>query len=76
MTIRHLLLGASACAALTLAAGASLAQGAGPGDVCLDDGCTMISLFGLPVYCWLLWNSWFRANVVRQVSWKGRDYKF
>ena len=48
MTIRHLLLGATAFAALTLAAGASLAQSAGPDDVCLDDGCTMISLFGLP----------------------------
>ena len=50
MTIRHLLLGASASLALSLAAGASLAQSAsvGPDDVCLDEGCTMISLFGIP----------------------------
>ena len=46
MTIRHLLLGASASFALTMAAGASIA--AAPDDVCLDEGCTMISLFGLP----------------------------
>ncbi|HWE47760.1 MAG TPA: M13-type metalloendopeptidase [Caulobacteraceae bacterium] len=45
MTIRHLLLGASASVALSLAAGAALA--ADPGDVCIDEGCTMISLFGI-----------------------------
>ena len=48
MTIRHLLLGASASFALTLAAGASLAAAPAPDEVCLDEGCTMISLFGLP----------------------------
>ena len=46
MTIRHLLLGASASFALTAAAGASIA--ASPDEVCLDENCTMISLFGIP----------------------------
>jgi putative endopeptidase len=45
MTIRHLLLGASASFALTVAAGASFA--ASDDEVCLDEGCTMISLFGI-----------------------------
>lgn len=39
-------------------------------------GDQLLSAFGLPVYCWLLWNSWFRRNVIREVSWKGRSYKF
>ena len=36
----------------------------------------LLGIIGLPVYCWLLWNSWFRRNVVREVSWKGRSYRF
>jgi glycosyltransferase involved in cell wall biosynthesis len=35
-----------------------------------------LSVLGLPVFVWLLWNSWFRRNVIREVSWKGRKYKF
>jgi hypothetical protein len=36
----------------------------------------LISIAGLPVFLWLLGNSWFRRNVLREVSWKGRKYKF
>jgi len=36
----------------------------------------LLSIAGLPLFIWMLWNSWFRRNVVRQVSWKGRSYKF
>jgi hypothetical protein len=25
------------------------------------------------LYAWLLWRSWFRVTVVKQVVWKGRD---
>ena len=35
-----------------------------------------LAILGLPIFIWMLWNSWFRRNVVRQVSWKGRSYKF
>ncbi|HZZ38392.1 MAG TPA: glycosyltransferase family 2 protein [Acidobacteriaceae bacterium] len=27
---------------------------------------------GVPLYAWLLWRSWFRVRVLRQVVWKGR----
>lgn len=30
---------------------------------------------GIPLYAALLWQSWFRHNVVRQVVWKGREVK-
>jgi glycosyltransferase involved in cell wall biosynthesis len=36
----------------------------------------LLSILGLPIFVWMLWNSWFRRNVIRQVSWKGRSYKF
>jgi hypothetical protein len=39
-------------------------------------GDCLASVVGLPVFVWLLWNSWFRRNVLREVSWKGRKYKF
>jgi GT2 family glycosyltransferase len=36
--------------------------------------CTL-AVLGLPFYAWLLWQSWFKANVLRTVSWKGRSYR-
>jgi glycosyltransferase involved in cell wall biosynthesis len=30
---------------------------------------------GVPLYAWLLWRSWFRVRVLRQVVWKGREQK-
>jgi glycosyltransferase involved in cell wall biosynthesis len=39
-------------------------------------GDCLLSILGLPVFVWLLWNSWFRRHVVGEVSWKGRSYKF
>jgi glycosyltransferase involved in cell wall biosynthesis len=39
-------------------------------------GDCLLSVLGLPLFVWLLWNSWFRRNVAREVSWKGRSYKF
>ncbi|MGA8530361.1 MAG: glycosyltransferase [Acidobacteriaceae bacterium] len=27
----------------------------------------------VPLYAWLLWRSWFRVRVLRQVVWKGRE---
>ena len=39
-------------------------------------GDCLLSAAGLPVFLWLLWNSWFRRHVVREVSWKGRTYNF
>lgn len=33
-----------------------------------------LAIAGLPLYCWLLYQSWFRRNVIGQVSWKGRAY--
>jgi glycosyltransferase involved in cell wall biosynthesis len=39
-------------------------------------GDCLLSVLGLPVFLWLLWNSWFRRHVVREVSWKGRSYNF
>ena len=28
---------------------------------------------GVPLYAWLLWRSWYRVRVLRQVVWKGRE---
>jgi hypothetical protein len=28
---------------------------------------------GIPLYAWLLWRSWFRVTVLKQVVWKGRE---
>lgn len=28
---------------------------------------------GVPLYAWLLWRSWFRVTVLKQVVWKGRE---
>lgn len=39
-------------------------------------GDCVLSILGLPIFIWLLWNSWFRRHVIREVSWKGRNYKF
>jgi glycosyltransferase involved in cell wall biosynthesis len=39
-------------------------------------GDCVLSVFGLPLYIWLLWNSWLRRHVLRAVSWKGRNYSF
>ncbi|HUB17329.1 MAG TPA: glycosyltransferase family 2 protein [Acidobacteriaceae bacterium] len=30
---------------------------------------------GIPLYAWLLWRSWFRVTVVKQVVWKGREQR-
>ncbi len=32
----------------------------------------VLAPLGIPLYAWLLWRSWFRVTVVRQVVWKGR----
>ncbi|WP_238324780.1 glycosyltransferase [Pseudacidobacterium ailaaui] len=34
----------------------------------------MLSVFGLPLFIWLLWRSWFGHTVAKRVVWKGRDY--
>jgi glycosyltransferase involved in cell wall biosynthesis len=39
-------------------------------------GDCLLSVLGLPLYIWLLWNSWLRRHVFRAVSWKGRNYSF
>jgi glycosyltransferase involved in cell wall biosynthesis len=33
----------------------------------------LLAPLGIPLYAWLLWRSWFRVTVVKQVVWKGRD---
>lgn len=33
------------------------------------------SPLGIPIYAALLWQSWFRLNVTRQVVWKGREVR-
>lgn len=33
------------------------------------------AFFGLPLFVWLLWQSWFHANIRGVVTWKGRAYK-
>jgi len=35
----------------------------------------VLAPLGLPLYAWLLWRSWFRVTVVKQVVWKGREQK-
>jgi hypothetical protein len=35
----------------------------------------MLAPLGIPLYAWLLWRSWFRVTVVKQVVWKGRNVK-
>jgi len=35
----------------------------------------VLAPLGIPLYAWLLWRSWFRVTVVKQVVWKGRDLK-
>jgi len=34
----------------------------------------MLSVFGLPLFVWLLWKSWFDHTVTKRVVWKGREY--
>ena len=34
-----------------------------------------LSPFGLPLFVWLLYRSWFLHCVLKQVTWKGRSYK-
>jgi hypothetical protein len=35
----------------------------------------VLAPLGIPLYSWLLWRSWFRVTVVKQVVWKGREQK-
>jgi len=35
---------------------------------------TVLSILGLPLYAWLLLDSWMRKTFHRPVRWKGRDY--
>lgn len=35
----------------------------------------VLAPLGIPLYAWLLWRSWFRVTVVKQVVWKGREQK-
>jgi glycosyltransferase involved in cell wall biosynthesis len=35
----------------------------------------LLAPLGIPLYAWLLWRSWFRVTVVKQVVWKGREQK-
>jgi len=37
-------------------------------------GDCLLSVFGLPLFIWLLWRSWFDHNVTKRVIWKGREY--
>ena len=32
----------------------------------------VLAPLGIPLYAWLLWRSWFRVTVMKQVVWKGR----
>jgi len=34
----------------------------------------LVSPLGLPLFCFLLYRSWFQHRILKQVSWKGRDY--
>jgi glycosyltransferase involved in cell wall biosynthesis len=34
----------------------------------------LLSVFGLPLFVWLLWKSWFDHTVTKRVVWKGREY--
>jgi glycosyltransferase involved in cell wall biosynthesis len=35
----------------------------------------VLAPLGIPLYAWLLWRSWFRVTIVKQVVWKGREQK-
>jgi cellulose synthase/poly-beta-1,6-N-acetylglucosamine synthase-like glycosyltransferase len=35
----------------------------------------MLAPLGIPLYAYLLWRSWFRVTVLKQVVWKGREVK-
>lgn len=35
----------------------------------------VLAPLGIPLYAWLLWGSWFRVTVLKQVVWKGREQK-
>lgn len=35
----------------------------------------VLAPLGIPLYAWLLWRSWFRVTVLKQVVWKGREQK-
>ncbi|AXC14867.1 putative glycosyltransferase family 2 [Acidisarcina polymorpha] len=35
--------------------------------------CAM-TIFGLPLFAWLLWRSWFHHTITKRVIWKGRSY--
>lgn len=37
-------------------------------------GDCLLSVFGLPLFAWLLWRSWFDHTVTKRVVWKGREY--
>lgn len=37
-------------------------------------GDCLLSVFGLPLFIWLLWRSWFDHNVTKRVVWKDREY--
>ena len=37
-------------------------------------GDCLLSVFGLPLYVWLLWKSWFDHTIAKRVVWKGREY--
>jgi glycosyltransferase involved in cell wall biosynthesis len=37
-------------------------------------GDCLLSAFGLPLFVWLLWKSWFDHTVTKRVVWKGREY--
>jgi hypothetical protein len=32
------------------------------------------AIFGLPLFCWLLYRSWFHHTLIKRVIWKGRSY--
>ncbi len=34
----------------------------------------VLSILGLPLFCWLLLRSWFHHHVGKRVIWKGREY--
>ncbi len=35
--------------------------------------CAM-TIFGLPLFSWLLWRSWYHHTLIKRVVWKGRSY--
>lgn len=34
----------------------------------------VLTPFGLPLFVWLLWKSWFDHTITKRVVWKGREY--